>query len=131
LLQGEDLVVSCYYIDSGMNAFAISPAQVNSGSVLASVESVIHACKFPLSTAKYTFSAFFIIISEPALPALFFFSKKKITSTCYLLAFYADPSPPDRGIIRLCSASLINNRMLCIADGISTLNESLLSFTVV
>jgi len=29
-MQGQDLVVSCYYIDSGMNAFAISPAQVSS-----------------------------------------------------------------------------------------------------
>ncbi|OEL26382.1 hypothetical protein BAE44_0012600 [Dichanthelium oligosanthes] len=31
-IQGEDLVVSCYYIDSGMNAFAISPAQLYSNT---------------------------------------------------------------------------------------------------
>jgi hypothetical protein len=31
--QGEDLVVDCYYIDSAMNAFAISPAQVTSTSL--------------------------------------------------------------------------------------------------
>jgi hypothetical protein len=76
-----------------MNAFAISPAQVNSGSVLVSVESVIHACKFPLSTAKYTFSAFFIIISEPALPALFFFSKKKLPAPATCLLFMQTPPP--------------------------------------
>jgi len=29
-MQGEDLVVRCYYIDSAMKAFAISPAQVTS-----------------------------------------------------------------------------------------------------
>jgi hypothetical protein len=28
LLQGDDLQVSCYYIDYDMNAFAISSAQV-------------------------------------------------------------------------------------------------------
>lgn len=27
-MQGEDLLVTCYYIDCGMNAYAISPAQV-------------------------------------------------------------------------------------------------------
>jgi D-alanine-D-alanine ligase-like ATP-grasp enzyme len=27
-IQGEDLLVTCYYIDCGMNAYAISPAQV-------------------------------------------------------------------------------------------------------
>ncbi|CAN6206535.1 unnamed protein product [Urochloa humidicola] len=31
-IQGEDLVVSCYYIDSAMNAFAISPAQLYSNT---------------------------------------------------------------------------------------------------
>ncbi|PVH65460.1 hypothetical protein PAHAL_2G498100 [Panicum hallii] len=31
-IQGEDLVVTCYYIDSGMNAFAISPAQLYSNT---------------------------------------------------------------------------------------------------
>ncbi|RCV14647.1 hypothetical protein SETIT_2G441600v2 [Setaria italica] len=31
-IQGDDLVVSCYYIDSGMNAFAISPAQLYSNT---------------------------------------------------------------------------------------------------
>ncbi|KAG2647743.1 uncharacterized protein LOC120694924 isoform X1 [Panicum virgatum] len=31
-IQGQDLVVSCYYIDSGMNAFAISPAQLYSNT---------------------------------------------------------------------------------------------------
>ncbi|CAM0145070.1 unnamed protein product [Urochloa decumbens] len=31
-MQGEDLVVSCYYIDSAMNAFAISPAQLYSNT---------------------------------------------------------------------------------------------------
>jgi hypothetical protein len=29
LMQGEDLLVSCYYIDCGMNAYGISPAQVS------------------------------------------------------------------------------------------------------
>ncbi|KAM3392382.1 hypothetical protein ACQJBY_013486 [Aegilops geniculata] len=31
-IQGEDLLVSCYYIDCGMNAFAISPAQLYSNT---------------------------------------------------------------------------------------------------
>nr|CAB3455374.1 unnamed protein product [Digitaria exilis] len=31
-IQGEDLVVSCYFIDSAMNAFAISPAQLYSNT---------------------------------------------------------------------------------------------------
>ncbi|GJN10606.1 hypothetical protein PR202_ga28714 [Eleusine coracana subsp. coracana] len=31
-IQGEDLVVNCYYIDSTMNAFAISPAQLYSNT---------------------------------------------------------------------------------------------------
>jgi len=31
-IQGEDLIVSCYYIDSAMNAFAISPAQLYSNT---------------------------------------------------------------------------------------------------
>ncbi|VAH26076.1 unnamed protein product [Triticum turgidum subsp. durum] len=32
LFKGEDLLVSCYYIDCGMNAFAISPAQLYSNT---------------------------------------------------------------------------------------------------
>uniref|UniRef100_A0A0D9X375 ATP-grasp domain-containing protein n=1 Tax=Leersia perrieri TaxID=77586 RepID=A0A0D9X375_9ORYZ len=31
-IQGEDLLVSCYYIDAAMNAFAISPAQLYSNT---------------------------------------------------------------------------------------------------
>ncbi|KAL6657242.1 hypothetical protein ACP70R_005022 [Stipagrostis hirtigluma subsp. patula] len=31
-IQGDDLVVSCYYIDAAMNAFAISPAQLYSNT---------------------------------------------------------------------------------------------------
>uniref|UniRef100_A0ACD5WQY3 Uncharacterized protein n=1 Tax=Avena sativa TaxID=4498 RepID=A0ACD5WQY3_AVESA len=31
-IQGEDLLVSCYYIDCGMNAFGISPAQLYSNT---------------------------------------------------------------------------------------------------
>ncbi|XP_062186949.1 uncharacterized protein LOC133890548 [Phragmites australis] len=31
-IQGEDLVVSCYYIDCGMKAFALSPAQLYSNT---------------------------------------------------------------------------------------------------
>ncbi|TVU37113.1 hypothetical protein EJB05_10406, partial [Eragrostis curvula] len=31
-IQGEDLLVNCYYIDCGMNAFAISPAQLYSNT---------------------------------------------------------------------------------------------------
>jgi hypothetical protein len=62
-----------------------------SGSVLVSVESVIHACKFPLSTAKYTLSASAFFYFKACTAGLVFFQKKN-TSTCYLLVFYADPS---------------------------------------
>uniref|UniRef100_A0A0E0EWX1 ATP-grasp domain-containing protein n=1 Tax=Oryza meridionalis TaxID=40149 RepID=A0A0E0EWX1_9ORYZ len=31
-MQGEDLLVTCYYIDCGMNAYAISPAQLYSNT---------------------------------------------------------------------------------------------------
>ena len=31
-IQGEDLLVTCYYIDCGMNAYAISPAQLYSNT---------------------------------------------------------------------------------------------------
>jgi hypothetical protein len=74
-MQGEDLVVTCYYIDSGMNAFAISPAQVSSATpillfnqsltecsagfaacALVLIEFVTHASEFLLSTAKHTCS---------------------------------------------------------------------------
>ncbi|WVZ67162.1 hypothetical protein U9M48_016282 [Paspalum notatum var. saurae] len=33
-IQGDDLLVTCYYIDSAMNAFAISPAQLYSNTPL-------------------------------------------------------------------------------------------------
>jgi hypothetical protein len=90
-----------------------------SGSVLVSVESVIHACKFPLSTAKYTLSASAFFYFEACTAGLVFFKKKyqHLLPACFLCR----PSPPDRGV-RLYSASLMNNCMLCIADEISTLN---------
>jgi hypothetical protein len=91
-----------------------------SGSVLVSVESVIHACKFPLSTAKYTLSSSAFFYFKACTAGLVFFSKKNyqhLLPACFLCR----PLPPDRGV-RLCSASLINNCMLCIADEISTLN---------
>jgi hypothetical protein len=63
-----------------------------SGSVLVSVESVIHACKFPLSTAKYTLSASAFFYFKACTAGLVFF-QKKIPAPATCLFFMQTPPP--------------------------------------
>jgi hypothetical protein len=104
----------------GQRLWSVTPADASAVGPMSNCFSWISDPCLQVSTVNgqiYIVCLCLFFISKPARLALFFF--KKNTNTCYLLVFYADP--PDRGV-RPCSASLMNNCMLCIADEISSLN---------